>query len=143
METENIANHMDEKEKDGLCDETLEKFGQFFKMIEVTSIHPEVDLECSICMDLLHRPHQTEPCRHIFCLSCLIRLNQAGGRNCPLCRTVIQGTNLKKELDEKIQINFEDYYISRMNVEMESGSIFLWIDELQSMNWRTLTVTLR
>ena len=44
---------MDEKTSSGLCDETLDKFGEFMKMIEDTLYLSEIDIQCAICLDLL------------------------------------------------------------------------------------------
>ena len=46
---------MDEKTSSGLCDETLDKFGEFMKMIEETLYLSEIDIQCAICLDLLQR----------------------------------------------------------------------------------------
>ena len=112
---------MADTENPGLCDETLDIFGEFMTMVEETLNLPSMDFDCSICMDLLHRPHQIEPCRHTFCESCLIRLSQAHRVNCPNCRGAINGTNLNHVLDEAIQNQHQDTYLRRRNVEMESG----------------------
>ena len=105
----------------GLCDETLQIFGEFMTMVEETSNLPGMDFDCSICMDLLHRPHQLEPCHHTFCESCLIRLLQAQIVNCPNCRGSITGSNLNQVLDLAIQDQFQDTYLRRQSVELESG----------------------
>ena len=113
---------MSEKENPGLCDETLEKFGEFMTMVEEETRLSQMDhFDCSVCMDLLNRPHQIDPCMHTFCESCLIRLCQANRINCPNCRGAINGTNLNQVLDEAIRNQHEDDYLRRQSVEMESG----------------------
>ena len=36
-----------------------------------------LDFQCTVCLDLMVRPRQIQPCMHEFCEGCLIRLNQA------------------------------------------------------------------
>ena len=36
-----------------------------------------LDFQCTVCLDLMVRPRQIQPCMHGFCEACLIRLNQA------------------------------------------------------------------
>ena len=105
----------------GLCDETLEMFQEFMAMVNVTSLHPGIDLECAICMNILFQPSELEGCKHVFCQSCLIRLIQAGGTTCPLCRAVFRQSNPLRDLQNTIDIFYEDYYQERSNVERESG----------------------
>ena len=117
-----MENQMSEKENPGMCDETLKQFGDFMTMIEEETRLSEMDhFDCSVCMDLLHLPHQIDPCRHTFCQSCLIRLSQAHGINCPICRGTINGSNLNQVLDQAIRNQHEDEYLRRQSVEMESG----------------------
>ena len=52
------------------------------------------ELECGICLELLHRPHSLSPCSHIFCEPCLRRLATAGFQTCPICRSVITDCQL-------------------------------------------------
>ena len=68
---------MDQNENPGISDETMDQFGEFMQMVEETFNLVGMDFQCSICLDLLQRPHQIEPCMHAFCESCLIRLSQA------------------------------------------------------------------
>ena len=112
---------MDEKTNDGLCDESLNKFGQFMKMIEETSYLSEIDTQCSICLDLMHRPHEIDPCKHRFCQPCLIRLSQARRMNCPLCRGAINGLYINSELDEAIQNQHREDYPRRQKLEIMSN----------------------
>ncbi|CAL4114916.1 unnamed protein product, partial [Meganyctiphanes norvegica] len=62
-------------------------------------------LTCPICLDLLHNPCRTQPCKHLFCESCL---RQMGGENtaCPLCREVIGQCKPDKDISEEIRVNF-------------------------------------
>ena len=110
-----------EQENGGLCDETLEMFQEFMAMVNVTSLHPGIDLECAICMNILIGPQELEVCKHVFCSPCLIRLVQAGGPICPLCRAVFRKSNALIDLQNTIKIFYEDYYQERSNVEKESG----------------------
>ena len=57
---------------------------------------PMEDLLCPICLELLHRPHSLNPCKHIFCDPCLRRLNGARFHRCPVCRSPIKGCRLGK-----------------------------------------------
>lgn len=53
------------------------------------------ELECSVCLQLLHEPASL-PCGHSFCLSC-VRRSLSSNRSCPLCRRACYGavqTNL-------------------------------------------------
>ena len=63
----------------------------------------KIETKCSICLNLLQRPHEIDLCGHTFCLACLIRLSHAQRRNCPNCRGVINGTNLNLRLHLAIQ----------------------------------------
>ena len=107
--------------ENGLCDETLEMFKEFMAMVNVTSLHPGVDLECSICMDILFWPQELDVCKHVFCSPCIIPLMQAGGTRCPLCCTVFRQTDKPMDLEETILQFQEDYYQERRNEVMESG----------------------
>ena len=53
--------------------------------------YPE-DLMCGICQDLYLNPLELIPCNHIFCQTCVTRLNQARILNCPVCRSQIEDT---------------------------------------------------
>ena len=110
---------MAEQENGGLCDETLEMFQEFMAMVNVTSLHPGIDLECAICMDILIWPQELEVCKHVFCEPCLIRLFQAGEPRCPLCRAVSRESNPLRDLQNTIEIFYEDYYQERSNVERD------------------------
>jgi hypothetical protein len=112
---------MDPNENPGLCDETVDIFGEFMKMVEETLYLSEIETECSICLNSLQRPHVIDPCGHMFCQACLIRLSQAQGRNCPNCRGAINSTNLKIELHLALQNHHPNAYQNRHIEELESG----------------------
>ena len=112
---------MDEKENPGLCDEALDQFGEFMRMVEDTLYLAEVETECAICLNVLQRPHVIDPCGHTFCQACLIRLSQAQGQNCPNCRGVINGTNLNLRLHLALQNQHQDAYENRRREDLESG----------------------
>ena len=116
-----MENQMSQKENPGLCDQALEQFGEFMTMIEEHTRLSTMDFDCSVCMDLLHRPHHIDPCMHTFCESCLIRLCQANRINCPNCRGTINGTNLNQVLDQAIRDQHQDDYLRRQSFEEESG----------------------
>ena len=46
---------MDENTNSGLCDEIVDKFGEFMKMIEENLYLSEIDIQCAICLNLLQR----------------------------------------------------------------------------------------
>ena len=108
-------------ENGGLCDETLEIFREFMTMVTVTSMHPGIDLECAICLNILFVPHELEVCKHVFCYVCIIRLFQATGPSCPLCRAVFRFSDLLFDLHKTIKIYFDDEYLEKLYVELESG----------------------
>ena len=106
---------MDDKTNNGngLCDESLDKFGQFMKMVERTSYLSEIDVTCSICLDVMHQPHEIDPCNHRFCHSCLIRWCQAGWTSCPICRGAINGINLNVVLDELLETQRQEEFLRK------------------------------
>ena len=147
MENNNsTANHFQDEKGNGggLCDETLNIFRQFMAMATVTSIHPGVDLECSICLDTIFRPHLLEGCNHIFCEPCLIRLFDTVATSfdtvslprCPLCRAAIQKTWLIKELDETLMNYYEEKCHNRMEMETEVYRQLLGNQDLMDLDYR-------
>ena len=112
---------MDEEKNPWLCDEALDQFGEFMRMVEETLYLSEIETECSICLTLLNWPHGIDPCGHTFCQACLIRLSQAQGKNCPNCRGAINGTNLKRALHLALQHQYPDTYWTRHEEELDSG----------------------
>ena len=101
---------MDPKENPGLCDEALDKFGEFMKMAEETLYLSEIETQCSIWLDLIQRPHEIDPCGHTFCQACLIGLSQAQRRECRNCCGAINSTYLNMELGLAIQNHHPDAY---------------------------------
>ena len=82
-------------EHGGLDDKTVEMFGEFMKLVKTENetarqamddMDLDEDFKCAICLDLLYRPQMLEPCRHIFCETCLKRARIC---ICPMCRTPI------------------------------------------------------
>ena len=144
MENNNAtANHyMDDQENFGLCDETLEMFQEFMAMAIVTAMYPRIDLECSICMNILARPHQLEDCFHVFCEVCLIRLflasEQTSELRCPLCRAEIQRTWLLIELDMTLMNYFEEYCHNRIEMDIEDYHQLLEGQDLMDLDYREL-----
>ena len=112
---------MDGKTSSGICNETVDKFSEFMKMIEETLYLSEIDIQCAICQDLLQRPYEIDPCCHTFCQSCLIRLSQAGSINCPICRGAINYTRFNLKLHLALWTQHFDDYENRYTVELESG----------------------
>jgi SNF2 family DNA or RNA helicase len=95
------------KDQQALYDKAVEEIEREFKRdMEdyVLKLAAKPDEEsCTICMELPESKIMT-PCKHIFCLPCIInysKANQQGfGRNtvaCPLCRTTV---NVKTDLKE-------------------------------------------
>ena len=102
----------------GINDETLNNFREFMEMATVVGTSVDFQSEddfltlggatrsvvpvgsaqnversqhqCPVCLDLLYRPHSLDPCRHIFCETCLRRLSQAQIVKCPICRAIIR-----------------------------------------------------
>jgi len=94
------------------------------KVRELLEAEPELeelpdDVICPVCLDLLHEPFQTEPCRHIFCEPCLRRLGQKNPMNtkCPLCRTRIRFCKHIAATSREIRENHEAIYLRRKKFE--------------------------
>ena len=79
------------------------------------------ELLCPICLELLHRPHRLNPCRHLFCDPCLRRLNSQNHDQCPVCRSLIEDCHLDQELHDHIEDQYQDVYIQRQQAEMNTG----------------------
>ena len=129
--TSNANHSQDEKGNDGgLSDETLKNFRQFIAMASVKSIHPGLELECSICLDTIFRPHLLAGCNHIFCEPCIISLfratiNTVSGPRCPLCRADIEMTYLLKKVDETLINYYEENCHNRMEMATEVYNSFV------------------
>ena len=72
-------------------------------------------LECGICRNI---DGELNPCEHVFCETCLRRLNQAGMSNCPICRRQIQNTMPVEDLRNQIM----ETYRGRERAESEQQS---------------------
>ena len=114
MESELLATtrEYDGAEDDGAEDNGAENDGAEDAMAE---------LLCTICLELLHRPHRLNPCLHLFCDPCLRRLNEASFDTCPICRVLITDCHLDEELHNFIENQHQNVYIQRQQVEMISG----------------------
>ena len=71
--------------------------------LQIINAEPELDnvdetLICPVCLDILHDPFVTIPCRHAFCEPCLRRLGSKNPMNtlCPMCRTRIAYCDLDR-----------------------------------------------
>ena len=76
--------------------------------------------ECSICLDIYHRPCKIVPCMHIYCDPCLRRLYHAGSTTCPQCRKEIEGCYFDTKLDKQIKKHGEKQYNARQQKEEQS-----------------------
>ena len=65
----------------------------------VNPVPPELEIYCSICLDVLNEPHLTQCCGHHFCLSCL---NKVKKKPCPLCKEQHLNAVLNKGLKRTI-----------------------------------------
>ncbi|KAF6028679.1 RNF180 [Bugula neritina] len=67
---------------------------------------------CSICLELMYRPHVVKPCQHIFCERCLQDLATANPlrTSCPLCRSSIEECQLCSDVDKQIKSQFPNEY---------------------------------
>ncbi|KAG0559705.1 hypothetical protein KC19_10G124700 [Ceratodon purpureus] len=73
------------------------------------------ELDCTLCLKLLHQPITT-PCGHSFCRQCLLQALDHGNK-CPICRTVIfvspKTYPVSVTLNNLIQRNFPEEYEER------------------------------
>ena len=87
----------------------------------------QIDITCSICLDRIHRPQEIDPCKHMFCQSCLIRMSEAGcTKKCPLCRGAINNTKFNRELNQMIRNQHPEDYLNRENLEAKSGNFLIF-----------------
>ena len=77
------------------------------------------NLICPVCLDLLHDPFETIPCKHVFCETCLRRLGMKSAMNtsCPLCRTRIVICLPEKNASGQVRESFPELYAKRKNIE--------------------------
>uniref|UniRef100_A0A7I4AXZ7 Uncharacterized protein n=1 Tax=Physcomitrium patens TaxID=3218 RepID=A0A7I4AXZ7_PHYPA len=82
------------------------------------------DLDCTLCLKLLHQPITT-PCGHSFCRACLLQALDHGNK-CPMCRTVIfvspKTYPVSVTLNNLIQRNFPEEFAER-KAEMDAVSL--------------------
>jgi TNF receptor-associated factor 4 len=67
----------------------------------VDPIPPELEIYCSICLDVFKDPQLTQCCGHHFCLKCLEQV-QLSRRPCPLCKEPVVVAVLNKSLQRII-----------------------------------------
>lgn len=70
----------------GLLSESLPHILLSLLTTTLLPILPSVDdYSCAICTGLAWRPIRLD-CSHLFCIRCLVKLQKAGKKHCPLCR---------------------------------------------------------
>ena len=53
---------------------------------EVVKIVPQVDdYLCPVCLSIAYKPIRLT-CGHVYCIRCMIRMQQSKAKHCPLCR---------------------------------------------------------
>jgi E3 ubiquitin-protein ligase BAH len=77
---------------------------------EVVSLVPQVvDYTCTICLNLCWLPIRLD-CDHLFCIRCMITMQNQNKRYCPLCRAdVVQRAN-ETHIDEKMVRYLERWF---------------------------------
>ena len=80
--------------------------------------YPE-DLICPICLDLYWDPVELIPCKHIFCDTCITRLNHSRISNCPICRGKIEDT---MPIDNTIRETYPNHIQEREDREQNSNA---------------------
>lgn len=83
------------------------------------------DLMCGICRDIYLDPQELIPCEHVFCETCLRRLNQARIYNCPICRRQIMNTLPVEDLRNQIMERYPQHVQERAEAEQQSNSYSL------------------
>lgn len=78
--------------------ERYDNFGSSNDIEFVNPVPPELEVSCSICLDVLKEPQLTQCCGHHFCLSCLVKV-QKDNKPCPLCKE----SNVKGVLNKGLQ----------------------------------------
>ncbi|KAK3904786.1 SPX domain-containing protein [Staphylotrichum tortipilum] len=77
---------------------------------EVVNVVPQiVDYTCTICLCLCWLPIRLD-CSHLFCIRCMIKMQNQNKRYCPLCRAdVVQNAN-ETHIDEKLVRHLEQWF---------------------------------
>ncbi|SPQ25895.1 40e537ff-3416-4873-8212-775608ad5518 [Thermothielavioides terrestris] len=77
---------------------------------EVVNRVPQVvDYTCSICFSICWLPVRLD-CDHLFCIRCMIKMQNQNKRYCPLCRAdVVQRAN-ETHIDEKLVRYLEQWF---------------------------------
>eukprot|EP00741_Cyanophora_paradoxa_P016221 tig00000042_g15660.t1 len=77
------------------------ELGRICRILETVSYVPPSDrrlghgVECAICCEPHARPVELSPCKHVFCLACVVRLSaEPRPLACPACRAVPSGIAL-------------------------------------------------
>ena len=53
---------------------------------QLVSVVPQInDYLCPVCFAIAYRPVRLQ-CKHVFCIRCIIRIQRAQEKFCPLCR---------------------------------------------------------
>ena len=78
------------------------------------------DLICGICQDLYLDPRELVPCEHVFCETCLRRLNKARISNCPYCRRQITDTSPVEDLRNQIMERYAQQVLERAEAEQSN-----------------------
>jgi E3 ubiquitin-protein ligase BAH len=77
---------------------------------EVVSLVPQVvDYSCTICFSLCWLPIRLD-CTHLFCIRCMIKMQNQNKRYCPLCRAdVVQSAN-ETHIDDNLVRYLERWF---------------------------------
>ncbi|KAH6649667.1 SPX domain-containing protein [Chaetomium tenue] len=77
---------------------------------EVVNLVPQiVDYSCTICCSLCWLPIRLD-CNHLFCIRCMIKMQNQNKRYCPLCRAdVVQSAN-ETHIDETLVRYMERWF---------------------------------
>ncbi|KAK4140083.1 SPX domain-containing protein [Dichotomopilus funicola] len=75
----------------------------------VTQVPQVVDYTCPICLSLCWLPIRLD-CQHLFCIRCMIKMQNQKKRYCPLCRAeVVQSAN-ETHIDEELVRHLERWF---------------------------------
>lgn len=67
------------------------------------------DYACLICMSIAFKPIRLS-CGHLFCVRCLVKMQQRGSNNCPLCRKETVLIADKTNLDTHLMNFMKDWF---------------------------------